>query len=88
LRKEKIATKANKTRVEEIERKIISIGIYPKDPIVVGDLIKKKDTDIKVLKKRLNIPKAQHVQTREIQVIYKEKEKLFLQLKKSHEDSM
>jgi len=64
--------------VEEIERKIISIGIYPNHPIFVGDLIKKKDTNIKVLKKRLNIPEAQHVQTREIQVIYKEKDKLFL----------
>jgi hypothetical protein len=30
----------------------------------VGELVKQKDIEIKVLRKRLNLPKAQHVQTR------------------------
>jgi uncharacterized protein involved in exopolysaccharide biosynthesis len=46
----------------------------------VGDLINQKDNEIKVLKKKLNIPDVQHVQTLELQASHQEKEQLYQQL--------
>jgi hypothetical protein len=49
--------------VDNLEKKIIALGV---DPKVFEDLIKQKDTNIKALKKKLNIPKPHHVQTLEL----------------------
>jgi hypothetical protein len=38
-----------------LERKIIALGENPKNPTIVGDLIKKKDNKIKVIKNKLNV---------------------------------
>jgi hypothetical protein len=40
LKKHKVATKANQTRIVELEQNIISLRIDPKDPSVVGELVK------------------------------------------------
>jgi hypothetical protein len=73
----------HQTRIVELEKNIIALGINPKDPIYMGELVKQKDTEIKVLRKRLNLPEAQHVQTPELQASYEEKEQLYHQLNKS-----
>jgi hypothetical protein len=56
LKQEKIATKENQTRIVELEKKIIALGIDPKDPTSMGELVKQKDTEIKVLRKRIKPP--------------------------------
>jgi hypothetical protein len=66
LTQERVATKANRIHINELERKIISLGADPKNPTVVGDLIKEKDNKINILKKNLNVPDVQHVQTPEL----------------------
>jgi hypothetical protein len=74
LKQEKISTKENQTKIVELEKKIIALGIDPKDPTAMGELVKQKDTKIKVLRKRLNLPKSQHVQTPKLQANHEEKE--------------
>jgi trehalose-6-phosphate synthase len=64
MKQERIATKENQKRVIDLERKIIALGI---DPTVMEDLVKQKDTEIKVLKKKPNLLEARHVQTLELQ---------------------
>jgi peptidoglycan hydrolase CwlO-like protein len=46
----------------------------------MGELVNKKDTEIKVLRKRINLHEDQHVQTAELQSNHEEKEKLYHQL--------
>jgi hypothetical protein len=45
----------------------------------MGELVKQKDTKIKVLRKRINLHESQHVQTPELQSIHEEKENLYHQ---------
>jgi hypothetical protein len=66
LKQERVATKANRIQINELERKIISLGEDPKNMTVVGDLIKEKDNEINILKKKINVPDVQHVQTPEL----------------------
>jgi hypothetical protein len=66
LKSERVATKANRIHINELERKIISLGEDPKNMTIVGDLIKHKDNEIKVLKKKINVPNVQDVQTLEL----------------------
>jgi hypothetical protein len=47
-------------------------------------LIKQKDNEIKVLKKKLNVPDIQHVQTLELQASFEEKEQLYQKLVESN----
>jgi len=61
-----VATKANIIHIHELERNNISLGVDPKTMIFVGYLIKNKDNEIKVLKKKINIHDVQHVQTLEL----------------------
>jgi hypothetical protein len=68
-----VATKANQTKVVELKNNMIGLGIDPKDLTVMGYLVKKKDIEIKVLRKRLNRPKVQQVQTREFQANHEDK---------------
>jgi len=66
LTQERVATKANRIHINELEREIISLGEEPKNMIVVEDLIKNKNNKIKILKKKLNFLDVQHVQTLEL----------------------
>jgi hypothetical protein len=83
LTQERVATKANRIQINELERKIISLGEDPKNMTIVGDLIKEKDNEIKILKKKINVPDVQHVQTPELQASHEEKEQLYQQLLES-----
>jgi hypothetical protein len=80
---ERIDTKENQTRITDIERKIIDLGIDSKDPIAMGELVKQKDTEVKFLKKMLDLSKYQHVQTPKLQASYEEEEQLYHQLNES-----
>jgi len=81
--KERLASKANRIQINELERKIVSLGEAPKNPIIVGDPIKHNDNGIKVLKKTINFPDVQHVQTHELQDSHEEREQLYQQLLES-----
>jgi hypothetical protein len=63
LKKERVDTKSNRIQINELERNIISLGAYPKNSTVVGDLIKVKDNETNILKKNLNVLDVQHVHT-------------------------
>jgi hypothetical protein len=39
LKQERVANKANRIQINELERRIISLGAYPKNLTTVGDLI-------------------------------------------------
>jgi hypothetical protein len=54
----------------------MDLGANPRDEAFVQALIKTKDTKIQALKKRLNIPGIDHVQTPELQAVQAEKEQL------------
>jgi hypothetical protein len=51
-----LATKAKKLEDTELEKKIVALSVDPKNLVVLGDSIKLKDNEIKVLKKKLNVP--------------------------------
>jgi hypothetical protein len=50
---------------------------------IVGNLIKEKDNEIKILKKKINVPDVQHVHTLELESSHEEKEQLYQQLLES-----
>ena len=77
LKKERVATKSNRIQINELEKKIISLGAYPINMKVVGDLIKEKHNEINIFKKYLNDLKVKHVHTLELQAIDKENEYLY-----------
>jgi hypothetical protein len=54
----------------------MDLGANPQDVAFVQVLMKTKDTKIQALKKRLKIPRIEHVQTLELQVIQGEREQL------------
>ena len=56
------------------------MGSNPQDIKTVQSLFKEKDTQIKVLKKKIKIPDIDHVQTQEIQVMQQEKDQLAQQI--------
>jgi hypothetical protein len=70
-----------------LENKIIALGADPKYPIVFEDMIKKMDTNIKALKKKLHILEVQHVKTLELQASFEENEQLFFQLNEKDEEN-
>ena len=61
MKQERVATKSNRIYINELERKIISLGANPKNLTIVGYLIKEKDNEIKIRKKNLNVHDVQHV---------------------------
>ena len=77
LKRERVATKSNRIQINELERKIISLGEDPKNLTIVEDLIKEKGNEIKILKKKLNVPNIQHVHTPELQASHEEKDKIY-----------
>ena len=77
LKQDKVSTKENQMNIVELENKIIALGIYTKYPTSMGELVKKKDTEIKCLRKRFNLHKSQHVQTPKLQASHEEKGKLY-----------
>jgi hypothetical protein len=76
LKNEKLANRTRQIRVEELEQWVMDLGANPQDATSVQVLMKTKDTKIQALKKRLNIPGIEHVQTPELQVIQAEKDQL------------
>jgi hypothetical protein len=73
LKKERVATKSNRIQINELEKKIISLGAYPINMKVVGDLIKEKHNEINIFKKNLNDPKVKHVHTPELQAMIRKR---------------
>jgi len=61
-----MSSTAKDNRIKALEDITIDLGHDPKDPKGVRALIKKKDDDIVVLKKRLKLPSTEHPQTAEL----------------------
>jgi hypothetical protein len=49
--------------MEDLEQWVVNLGANPKDVASVQALMKTKDTEIQALKKKLKIPRIDHVQT-------------------------
>jgi hypothetical protein len=52
----------------------MDLGENPRDEASIHALIKTKDKEIQALKKRINIPGIDHVQTPKLQAVQAEKE--------------
>jgi hypothetical protein len=63
LKQEKLSNKTKQMRVEELEQWVIDLGENPQDATSIQALMKIKDIKIHALKKKLNIPRIDHVQT-------------------------
>jgi len=61
-------------RVEEIEHWVIDLLANPKNSASIQSLMKTKDIEIQSLKKNINIPGIDHVQTLKLQEMQQEKD--------------
>jgi len=77
LTQERVANKVNRIHINDLERKIISLGEYPKNTTVVGYLIKEKDNKIKILNKNINFPDVKHVHNPDMQATREEKKQIY-----------
>ena len=56
LKQEKTVNKAWQVKIKECKKKIVDLGVDPNNPLPIKNLMKEKDTDIQILKKKLKIP--------------------------------
>ena len=77
---ERMSSKAKDNRIKTLEDIIVDMGHDPNDPTGVKALMKKKDDDLKALKKRLKLPPTEHPQTTELQEQKKMEDQLDLLL--------
>ena len=63
-------------KINNVENIIIKVGVDPSDSNSIQELIKSKENDIQVLRKKLNMPTLEHVKTLESEEMQKEEEKI------------
>ena len=63
-----------------MQQKVIELGIDPSNTNPIKDLIKEKDIEIQVLKKKLKIPNTQHIQTPELLAFQEERDKIYKEM--------
>ena len=73
----KVGNKANLIQIMNLQGDIISLGIEPNNVQATKKLLEEKDNTIQVLKKKLNIPNTEHVQSSELFTLQEEKEKFY-----------
>jgi hypothetical protein len=66
LKQEKLENRTKQMRIEELEKLVILLGENLKDVESIQSIIKTKYIEIQTLKKNLNIPGIDHVQTLEL----------------------
>lgn len=76
LKQEKIATRIMYMKIDELEQLIIKLGENPKEATSIQDLIKSRDIEIQVLRRKLKMHNIEHLQTPKLEEVQKENEKL------------
>ena len=67
--------------IKDLERNIVYLGVDPAEISHSWSLLWKKDNDISPLKKKLNIPGENPVQTLELVMAQKQSEKIYAMLR-------
>jgi len=80
LKHEKVENKANLIQIKNLQRDIVSLGNKPNNMQVTKKLLEEKDNTIQVLKKKLKVPNAEHVQYSELFALQEEKEKVYQEM--------
>ena len=86
MKHERAINRAHQTKIEILEKTIINLGVAVPDQQSVQNIVKSKDTEIKLLKGKLKMPVSKHVQTEEFRVVQQEKEILLEKMMKQGED--
>jgi len=66
LKLERASSQEKDNRIKSLEDLVIEIGYNPTDIKATKELIKRRNADIVALKKQLNLPTAEHPQTKEV----------------------
>ena len=80
LKHEKVENKANLIQIKKLQGDVVILGIEPSNIQVTKNILEEKYNTIKVLKKKLKVPNAEHAQslelfTLELFTLQEEKEK-------------
>lgn len=63
LKQEKTIKKAWQVKIKEYKQRMIDLGVDPNNPQPVKNLIKEKENEIHILKKKLKILETRQIQT-------------------------
>ena len=75
LKHEKVENKANLIQIKKLQGYVVILGIESGNMQETNKLLEEKDTTIKVLKKKLKVPNAEHVESSKLFTLQEEKEK-------------
>lgn len=76
LKMEKISSLAKDTKIKYLEDLVVKLGYAPKNVKVSEEMIKRKNADIRALRKQLKLATTEDPQTNEIGELEKEKENM------------
>ena len=76
LKHEKVENKANSIQIKKIQAYIISLGNEKDNTQAIRRMLEEKDNALQVLKKKLNIPSIEDVQSSELLALQEEKYKV------------
>ena len=76
LRQEKKKNRANLLQIKRLQGDLVILGIEPNNTQLTKKLLEEKENTIQMLKQKLKVPGAQHVQYSELTVLQQEKEKI------------
>ena len=67
-------------KLKELQNNVIEIGANPSDPKPIQSLNNENDIEIKVLKKKLNMPSSLYVQTLDLAFLREDKDSMYREL--------
>ena len=80
LKHEKIENKANFIQIKKFQGDFIILGTEPINMQATKNILEEKDNTIQVLKKKLKVPNAEHVQSSELFAFQEEKQKVYQEM--------
>ena len=80
LKHEKIENKANAIQIKKLQADVVSSGNERDNTQAVRRMLEEKDNALQVLKKKLKIPGAEHVQSSELLALQEEKYKMYQEM--------
>ena len=75
LKHEKVENKANLIQIKNLQGEVLSSGVKPDNMQATKKFLEEKDNTIQVLKKKLKVPNAEHVESSKLFTLQEEKEK-------------
>ena len=82
LKHERVENKANAIQIKKLQADIIISGNERDNTQAVRRMLEEKDNALQVLKKKLNIPSTEHVQSSELLALQEEKYKIHQEMMK------